>query len=156
MQFKQKKISRAKRVAEELLKGFSGYLITDAYQGYENIEQVKLSLCYAHLRRYFVDSIPLDNQGKELPGSKGAEGREYINLLFQMEEEFKDLSNKERKEQRQNGVSALLDAFWSWVEETSQIPTTNESLTKALNYAKNHKEGFHTFLEDGRLMISNM
>ncbi len=147
--------SRAKRVAEELLKGFSGYLITDAYQGYENIPNVTQSLCYAHLRRYFVESIPLDNQGKELPGSKGAEGREYINLLFQMEEKLKDLSNEERKEQRQSGVSALLDAFWSWVEETSQIPTTNENLTKALNYAKNHKEGFHTFLEDGRLVISN-
>ena len=37
----------------------------------------------------------------------------------------------------------------------STIPTTNEKLTKALNYAKNHKEGFQTFLEDGRLVISN-
>lgn len=45
--------------------------------------------------------------------------------------------------------------FWSWVEKTSQISTTNEKLTTALNYAKNHKEGFHTFLEDGRLVISN-
>ncbi len=147
--------SRARSVAKELLQGFSGYLITDAYQGYEKIEQVKLSLCYAHLRRYFIDSIPLDKKGKELPGSKGAEGREYINQLFQLEANLKDLSNEERKKQRQNGVKSLLDAFWSWVEETSTLPTTNEKLTKALNYAKNHKEGFHTFLEDGRLVISN-
>ena len=147
--------SRAKTVAEDLLKGFSGYLITDAYQGYENIENVKQSLCWAHLRRYFIESIPLDNKGKELPGSKGAEGREYINLLFGLEEKLKDLSNEERKEQRQSGVTALLDAFWSWIEKTRELPTTNEKLTKALNYAKNHKEGFQTFLEDGRLVISN-
>ena len=147
--------SRARTVAEELLKGFSGYLITDAYQGYENIGNVKQSLCWAHLRRYFIESIPLDNKGKELLGSKGAEGREYINLLFQLEEKLKDLSKEERKEQRQSGVTALLDAFWSWVEKTRELPTTNEKLTKALNYAKNHKEGFQTFLEDGRLVISN-
>ena len=72
-----------------------------------------------------------------------------------MEEKLKDLSNEERKEQRQSGVTALLDAFWSWVEKTRELPTTNEKLTKALNYAKNHKEGFQTFLEDGRLVISN-
>ena len=35
---------------------------------------------------------------------------------------------------------ALLDAFWSWVENTITIPTTNEKLTKALNYSLNHKK----------------
>ena len=40
-------------------------------------------------------------------------------------------------------------------KKTREIPTTNENLTKALNYAKNHKEGFQTFLEDGRLVLSN-
>lgn len=50
---------------------------------------------------------------------------------------------------------AALDAFWSWCEETKSIPTTNEKLTKALNYAINHKVQLETFLSDGRLEISN-
>ena len=50
---------------------------------------------------------------------------------------------------------AILDAFWAWVEETSEIPTTNEKLTKALGYAKNQRKYLETFLEDGRLPISN-
>lgn len=51
--------------------------------------------------------------------------------------------------QRQVGVKTILDAFWSWVEETSKLTTTNEKLTMALGYAKNHKDDFMTFLEDG-------
>lgn len=78
--------------AKELLEKFYGYLVTDAYSGYEKAEHIIRSLCWAHVRRYYIDSIPLDNNGKELSGSKGAEGREFINLLFKVEEEIKDLS----------------------------------------------------------------
>lgn len=147
--------SRSGDVAKELLHGFHGYLVTDAYAGYEKAEDVKRSLCWAHLRRYFIESIPLDQAGKELPDSKGEEGREFINLLFLLEEKIKPLSPEERKEKRQTGAKALTDAFWSWVEKTSGIPTTNEKLTTALSYAMNHKAYFQTFLEDGRLEISN-
>lgn len=71
---------------QKLLKGFEGYLITDAYMAYEKVEGIKRSLYWAHARRYLSESIPLDSKGKEIPGSKGAEGREYINLLFKLEE----------------------------------------------------------------------
>ena len=84
------------------------YLTTDAYIEYEKVEGVKRSLCWAHRRRYFVESIPLDSNGKEIPGSKGAEGREFINLLFKIEEEMKDLSNEERKNKRQEASKAIL------------------------------------------------
>ncbi len=33
---------------------------------------------------------------------------------------------------RQVTSQAILETFWSWVQETSEIPTTNEELTKAL------------------------
>lgn len=45
--------------------------------------------------------------------------------------------------------------FWSWVEKTSAMYTTNEALTKALVYCKNQKENLETFLEDGRIPLSN-
>lgn len=109
----------------------------------------------AHCRRYFIDSIPLDNKGKEIFGSKGAEGREYINLLFKLEEGMKDLSYIEKRDKRQEASRSLLDAFWSWVDDTSALSTTNEKLTQALTYAKNQRKYLETFLEDGRLPISN-
>ena len=149
--------TRSQKIALELIDGFKGYLTTDAYAAYSNmhLEDVKNNFCWSHLRRYYVDSIPLDNSGKEIPGSKGAEGREYVNLLFKLESEMSDLIYNERKAKRQEASRALLDAFWSWVENTISIPTTNEKLTKALNYSLNNKKEPEMFLEDGRLEISN-
>ena len=68
---------------------------------------------------------------------------------------MKDLPNEERKEKRQEASKAILEAFWSWVEKNSQIPTTNEKLTKALGYVQNQRKYLETFLKDGRLAISN-
>lgn len=147
--------TRGASVPQKLLEGFTGFLITDAYIGYEKVAGITRSLCWAHCRRYFVESIPLDSSGKEISGSKGAEGREFINLLFKLEEEMKNLSHDERKEKRQEASKAILEAFWSWVLETSQIPTTNEKLTQALGYVQNQRKYLETFLEDGRLVISN-
>lgn len=141
--------------AKNLLQDFYGYLVTDGYGGYEKVEHITRSLCWAHVRRYYIESIPLDSQGKEIRGSKGAEGREYINLLFRIEQEIKDLSPEEKKQKRQEASRPILDAFWSWVEETAMLATTNEKLTQALTYSKNQKEYLETFMEDGRLPISN-
>ena len=142
-------------IAMKLLERFQGYLITDAYAGYEKVENITRALCWSHCRRHMIESIPLDSRGKEIPGSKGAEGREYINLLFKVEEQIKSLSPEEKKQKRQEASRPILDAFWSWVEETSALHTTNELLTKALTYATNQKEYLETFMEDGRLPISN-
>ena len=142
-------------IAMKLLERFHGYLITDAYAGYEKVENITRVLCWSHCRRYFIESIPLDSRGKEISGSKGAEGREYINLLFKVEEQIKSLSPEEKNLKRQEASRPILDAFWAWVEETSVLHTTNELLTKALTYATNQKEYLETFMEDGRLPISN-
>ena len=48
-----------------------------------------------------------------------------------------------------------MEGFWSWVDETSAKYTTNESLKKALAYTINQKEYLKTFMEDGRIPISN-
>ena len=119
------------------------------------MEDIKRNLCWSHCRRYYIENIPLDNQGKENPGSKGAEGREFINLLFKVEKEIKDLPYEEKKRKRQDVSRPILDAFWSWVEEIAALSTTNEKLTTALGYSKNQKKYLETFLEDGRLPISN-
>lgn len=86
--------TRSKKVAVEMLDDYQGYLTTDAYTAYENLNlpEVKNNFCWAHVRRYYIESIPLDNNGKELEGSKGAEGREFINLLF-LEDGRLEISN---------------------------------------------------------------
>ena len=147
--------SRSGENARKLLDGFHGYLITDAYAGYDKVPDIKRALCWAHCRRYFVESIPLDTKGKEIPGSKGAEGREYIDLLFKVEDEISALPYEEKKQKRQDASQPILDDFWAWVEKTSEMHTTNEKLTQALSYCQNQRKYLETFLEDGRIPLSN-
>ena len=147
--------SRSGENARKLLENYQGYLITDAYAGYDTVPGIKRALCWSHARRYFVESIPLDAKGKEIQGSKGAEGREYIDLLFKVEDEIKDLPYAEKKVKRQDASQPILDAFWAWVEKTSALYTTNEKLTQALGYCQNQRKYLETFLEDGRIPLSN-
>ena len=147
--------SRSTEMARSLIGEYTGYLITDAYAGYNKAGDYRRCLCFAHCRRYYIESIPLDSKGREIKGSKGAEGRAYIDLLFKIEKEIENLSFEEKKKKRQEASRPVLDAFWSWVEETSALHTTNELLTKALTYSTNQKKYLETFLEDGRIPLSN-
>ncbi len=143
--------SRSRETAKGLLSGFHGDLMSDAYDAYNKIEGITRSLCWVHVRRKFVDSIPLDSQKRETPGSAGAEARRRIGELFDMEAHIQDLSYEKKKWIRQEESRTSLDAFWTWIEENAATPSANEELTKALKYAQNQKEGLECFLEDGRL-----
>lgn len=82
-----------------------------------------------------VNSIPLDSKGKEILGSNGNEGLEYINKLFKIEDKISDLPLDQKLKKRQEEAKFLLETFWLWIEKTKEIYTTNEDLIKALNYA---------------------
>jgi hypothetical protein len=146
--------TRAGKHPKLFLEGFSGFLVSDAYAGYELVKNITRSLCWSHCRRYFINSIPLDNR-KELQGSKCAEGREYCDRIFDIERELKYLSPEQRHSKHQELSRKVLDEFWSWVEITSKQPTTNEKLKEAFTYSKNQKEYLENYLLDGRIPCSN-
>lgn len=138
--------------AREFLAGFSGFHVSDAYQGYEKVEGITRCLCYSHLRRYYLEAIPLDSAKKEIPGSGGAIGRNYCDKLFRLEKKWKGLTPEERKKNRLIYSVPVLEAFFAWAENTI---TVQENLRKALNYTLNHKKYFTNFLLDGRIPLSN-
>ena len=73
----------AKFHAASFLQGFSGYLETDGYQGYNNLPDIKRCSCWAHVRRYFTDAIP---KGKEYDYSLPAvQGVQFCCKLFDCE-----------------------------------------------------------------------
>ena len=147
--------SRNRETAKSLLSGFHGYLMTDAYEAYNKLEGVTRSLCWAHVRRKFVDSIPLDSQKREIPGSAGAEARKRIGELFDVEARIQDLPYEDKRRIRQEESRPILESFWTWVEATAAGHSVNEELSKALKYAQNQREGLERFLEDGRLELTN-
>ena len=144
--------SRSGDHAKQFLEGFHGFLVSDAYAGYEKVEEITRCLCFSHLRRYYLEAIPLDSGKKEIPGSGGAIGRAYCDKLFRLERKWKGLTPEERKNNRLIYSIPVLEAFFSWAENTL---TNQANLKKALGYTLNHKKYFTNFLLDGRIPLSN-
>ncbi|HEX3028172.1 MAG TPA: IS66 family transposase [Clostridia bacterium] len=138
--------------AKNFLAGFSGFHVSDAYDGYEKVEGITRCLCFSHLRRYYLNAIPLDSGKKEIPGSGGAIGRAYCDKLFKLERKWKELPPEDRKKNRLIYSIPILEAFFAWAEKTN---TYQDDLKKALNYTLNHKKYFMNFLLDGRIPLSN-
>lgn len=138
---------------KKFLSGFHGYLITDAYQGYEKVEKITRCYCFAHLRRYFVDALPPDIQKPE--ATLPSKAIEYCNKLFKIEEQIEKLPPNEKQKQRQERSKPILDAFWAWVDENIDNCLPKSKLAKAFGYALNQKDGLMNFLQDGNIAISN-
>lgn len=138
---------------KEFLKGFNGYLHTDAYSGYGKVKGIYQCLCWAHLRRYFTDALPKDMKSPE--ATLPATGIAYCNQLFDWERKFENLSAEERKKQRLEKEKPVLEAFWSWAEGANKKVLPKSNIGKALQYALNHREKLETYLEDGNCVISN-
>lgn len=139
--------------AADFLEGYTGYLHTDDYAGYNQVEGVKRCLCWAHARRKFMDAKPIDMDDMENTLVK--EGLDQIDKLFLLERELKDVSAQKRKEQRLLKARPLLDAFWDWAEEKRNLVLPKSKLSHALNYALTNRKMLETYLEDGRCAISN-
>ena len=144
---------RAGENAKNFLKGFNGYLHTDAYSGYGKVEDIKRCLCWAHVRRYFTDACPKDMKSPE--ATLPATGIAYCNQLFEWERKFKNLLPEERKSKRLEKEKPILEAFWSWAESSIKDVLPKSKIGTALKYAINHKEELETYLEDGNCVISN-
>lgn len=140
---------------KEFLKGYNGFIHTDAYAGYNKVPNITRCLCWAHLRRKFVDALPKDLKDQRATISN--EGINYCNRLFAIEKQLEHLTSNEREIQRLKQLKPVLEAFWSWVESTLYSGTLlpKGKLITALNYARNHKEEFMNFLLDGDCVLSN-
>ena len=76
--------TRSGSQAKEFLEGYSGYLETDGYQGYNSLPGIKRCSCWAHIRRYFIDAVP---KGKQYDYSQPAvQGVQYCSRLFVIED----------------------------------------------------------------------
>lgn len=139
--------------AKEFLHPFHGYLHTDAYAGYNKVADVTRCFCWSHVRRDFVDALPENIEDEA--GTLAKAGIEQINRLFALEKEFEPLDQAERKKQRLLQEKPVLDAFWSWIETNKGKVLPKSKLSKAMNYAQNHRKGLEAFLEDGNCSLSN-
>lgn len=148
--------SRSSEVARKLFSDYKNILVTDGYAGYNILEEdVTHAECWAHARRYFYDSVPLDKNKNMIKTSAGYPGVEYIDELFKVEREIKELNIEEKVKVRQEKSAPILKNFYEWVSSTSQKYITNKKLKEAINYALNQRKNLCKFLNDGRIPLTN-
>ena len=51
------KFNRSGKNPSQFLKDYSGYLVCDGYNGYDNISNVLLSRCYFHVRKKYAEIL---------------------------------------------------------------------------------------------------
>ncbi|WP_343075016.1 IS66 family transposase [sulfur-oxidizing endosymbiont of Gigantopelta aegis] len=152
--------SRKKEVPLRLLDGFSGYLQTDGYAGYNAVcaQNNATSVgCWDHTRRKFKDSQTAQPKKKSnQKPTKADVALAHINKLYLIEREIKEASVNEKFKVRQKQSLPLLEKIRTWVDNTlGKVP--NDSLTgKALTYIDNQWPKLTVYCEDGRLNISNV
>jgi len=138
---------------EEFLKGFSGYLHADGYEGYHKLpENITVIGCWAHMRRKLVEAmkaLPKDKQAD----SNAAKGVEYCDKLFHLERQFALLTPEDRRRERERLSKPLMDEFYDWIGNLNALPKI--LLGRAVQYARTQRKYLERYLLDGRLEISN-
>ena len=142
---------RGQKYPQAFLSGFHGYLQTDGYSGYHDLEGVTPVGCWAHVRRKFVEAQRATSKGYRSPTAD--QGVAYCTKLFQLEQKFANLSPEERKEQRLIQEKPVLDAMLAWAN--TRTAAQKSKLGEALTYLKNQWESLTNYLLDGRIELSN-
>ncbi|MCF6227013.1 MAG: IS66 family transposase, partial [Xanthomonadales bacterium] len=145
---------RSAQVPKRLLEGFSGYLQTDGYAGYNAVVAANGLVhvgCMAHARRRFSDAVKA--QGRNKKRGKAHRGLSLIRRLYRVETLARKLTAEERYSMRQQQAVPIIKEIRSWLEATlPQIPPSSAT-GKALSYLHNEWQQLTAYLKDGRLEI---
>lgn len=141
--------NRSGKWAKDFLEDFSGVLITDGHSGYNKIQVAERAGCWAHMRRKWLDAMPV---GADATSCNAVKGYEFCNQLFELEQAFEKLSAEERLIQRKEKSGPVLEAYWSGLHT---IPRPTGKLKDAITYAQNEKAHLCAFLDHGEIEISN-
>ncbi|RZA27441.1 MAG: IS66 family transposase [Proteobacteria bacterium] len=151
--------NRSKNAASELLHGFQGTLVADAYKVYDSLQKsmdFKLAGCFAHARRRFWEAEKFAKKASSrTSASLAASALTYIRQLYAIEESIRELSADEILRVRQKSSLPILDKFFDWliVQKNQVLP--NSPTGKAIGYAISNWSKLIEFSLDGHVPIDN-
>ena len=150
--------NRSAATAEFLFDGFTGYMQTDGYPGYNivaNREGVTQLGCWAHARRKFADIIKsgaTDEKSKALAKELVA----MVAKLYKIEKEIKDDPPDKKKEVRETESVLILNDIKEWCDNHFlNAHAIGGAIARAFTYLKNQLPKLSVYLEDGSLNIDN-
>ena len=143
--------SRAGQCAVDFLKGYSGYLQVDGYQGYEQTQAILIG-CWAHARRKFMEA----KKGAGKKGSGKADwALNHIQKLYRLETQLKDKTVEVRYITRQEKSVPLLSQLHMWLMKSAQQVLPKTKLGEAIQYCLNQWRKLVHYTLDGLLSIDN-
>jgi len=147
---------RGASVPKRLLAGFTGYLQTDGYDGYNAVVAANGLIhvgCMAHARRKFSEAVKA--QGKKKKKGKAHQGLALIQKLYRVEKQARRLTSDERYTCRQQQARPTLDELRRWLDDSLPLVPPTSATGKAMHYLRREWDKLVRYLDDGRLEIDN-
>jgi len=149
--------TRAGEVARAFLDDWGGHLVCDDYGGYkasfkqDGNDDPKITEvgCWAHSRRKFVELVEIQQS------PIAAKAVEYINALYDIEREAKELPAEDRRHLRQEKAKPIIDALHQWLIGQRAGLTNGTRTARAIDYTLKRWKALVRYLEDGNLPIDN-
>lgn len=110
------------------------------WSGYQQLSNVTLVGCFAHVRRKFYEALPSNYTATDYSALAVAK----IDKLFELEREWRLLSNEERFEKRQKHLKLNLKEFFEWIGDIDALPKS--ALGGAIEYTLKFQQPFMTVL----------
>jgi len=155
--------SRSAQVAIGLVEGFEGTMISDGYKAYETLAKAKrqnkkelfLAMCWAHVRRKFIEAEP--------DHPECAAAIELIGLLYELDRESvdpsllegdeKSLAEDVRRTIRAERAPPILEKLKAWAYEQRGLPKSR--LRTAIDYMLGHWNALVRFVDDPYVPLDN-
>ncbi|WP_255370180.1 IS66 family transposase [Roseateles sp. YR242] len=134
---------------------WNGTLLTDRYGGYETVVDPRLypgrisAACAAHARRNFEE---LAHDGTS---PIGVDAIRRFARIYQIESELRDLSDDERRAQRQQLATPVWDELHRWLQLERRLVADGGATAKAIDYTLGHWAALTQHLKDGAVALDN-
>lgn len=146
--------NRSRAGPESILHDYAGVLVSDAYVCYESLQskwsdRMQWACCHAHARRKFE---ALDFLGST---EQTTQALACFQQLFDLEDQWRELSDEQRHEQRQQQSRPLLLVFKKWMDDQLQTLRPKHPLRGPIQYMTKRWESFTRFLQSGAIPLEN-
>ena len=148
--------TRAAYNAREFLEGYSGYLQTDGYEGYDAAVKDMPGIihvgCFAHARRKFFEAAKVVKDAKS-----AQEGIKHIRTVYDIEDDVRSQGLDEQTFLRERKARAgpVLETFKAWLTKRQETVPPTLLLGKAIHYSLTQWEKMTAYLKSPYLSPDN-
>ena len=148
---------RSGQFCKAFLASFAGVLLTDAYQGYNLVDNVIHAFCFIHFRRKIYDAYV--SGSSYYVRSKAKLALDLIDLIFKIEEELQGQgligeALAAERERRMRPLIQNLNCLVKIIKEDKHI-SKKSKLFLSIQYYTNHYVELTYFLKDGYIPMHN-